>query len=98
MTGTFRKLKQDYGFIAGEDGIDYFFHWSNLSKFTKQFRYCQEGEKVNFEVEIGERGPRAVNIKVEGYTLTPPKSFTITAPGVIDLGTTNGIKPIEVKE
>jgi len=74
MTGEFRKLKHDYGFIAGEDGIDYFFHWSGLSKFTKQFRYCREAEKVEFDVEISERGPRAVNIKVEGYTIKVPVS------------------------
>ena len=72
MNGTFRKLKDGYGFVAGEDGIDYFFHWSNLSKFTKQFRYCQENEKVTFDVAISDRGPRAINIKVEGHTITPP--------------------------
>jgi CspA family cold shock protein len=72
MQGEFRKLKDGYGFIAGEDGIDYFFHWSGLSKFTKQFRYCKDGEKVSFDVQVSERGPRAVNIKVEGYTIKVP--------------------------
>lgn len=72
MHGEFRKLKDGYGFIAGEDGIDYFFHWSGLSKFTKQFRYCKEAEKVEFDVQISERGPRAVNIRVDGYTIKVP--------------------------
>lgn len=72
MQGEFRKLKDGYGFIAGEDGIDYFFHWSGLSKFTKQFRYCKDGEKVSFDVQVSERGPRAVNIKVDGYTILVP--------------------------
>ena len=72
MTGTFRKLKNGFGFVAGEDGLDYFFHWSNLSKFTKQFRYCQEGEKVTFDVGVSDRGPRAMNIKIDGHTLIPP--------------------------
>jgi cold shock CspA family protein len=72
MTGELRKLKDGYGFIAGNDGIDYFFHWSGLSKFTKQFRYCKEGEKADFEVQISERGPRAVGIKIEGYTIIAP--------------------------
>lgn len=72
MRGTIRKLKDGYGFIAGEDGVDFFFHWSGLSKFTKQFRYCKEEEKVDFDIEISERGPRAVNIKVDGYTIKVP--------------------------
>jgi cold shock CspA family protein len=75
MNGTFRKMKDGFGFIAGEDGIDYFFHWQGLSKFTKQFRYCQENEKVTFEVEVTERGPRAVNVKVDGYTILVPPSL-----------------------
>ena len=69
MNGYFRILKNGYGFIAGNDGIDYFFHWTGLSKFTKQFRYCKDGEKVEFEVEISERGPRAINIQVDGATI-----------------------------
>lgn len=72
MNGDFRKLKDGYGFIAGQDGIDYFFHWSGLSKFTKQFRYCKEGEKVEFDVQVSERGPRAVNIRVDGSTIIVP--------------------------
>lgn len=82
MTGSFRKLKNGYGFIAGEDGIDYFFHWQGLSKFTKQFRYCQENEKVTFEVEVTERGPRAVNVKVDGYTILLPPSITSATTSV----------------
>lgn len=74
MNGTFRKIKLGYGFIAGNDGIDYFFHWSNLSKFTKQLRYCQEGEPVTFTVLIGDRGPRAVDIEVVGHTIEKPSS------------------------
>lgn len=72
MEGKFRKIKVGYGFIAGEDGIDYFFHWTNMSKFTKQLRYCQEDEPVTFDVSLSDRGPRAVNIKVKGHTITPP--------------------------
>lgn len=72
MNGDFRKLKDGYGFIAGLDGIDYFFHWSGLSKFTKQFRYCKEGEKVEFDVQVSERGPRAVNIRIDGSTIIVP--------------------------
>jgi cold shock CspA family protein len=78
LQGEFRKLKDGYGFIAGEDGIDYFFHWQGLSKFTKQFRYCKEGEKVDFDVEVQPRGPRAINVKVSGYTILTPISQSIS--------------------
>ena len=68
MNGLFRKLKNDYGFIAGDDGIDYFFHRTDLSKFTVAFRYCKEEQKVTFDPLISERGPRAIDIKVDGHT------------------------------
>jgi cold shock CspA family protein len=77
MNGEFRKLKDGYGFIAGEDGIDYFFHWTGLSKFTKQFRYCKDNEKVEFEVQVSERGPRAVQVRVDGYTIKVPVSVAV---------------------
>ena len=69
MNGTVRKLKDGFGFIAGDDGIDCFFHWQMLSKFTIQFRYLKEGMEVTFEPEYTDRGPRAQNIKVKGHTI-----------------------------
>ena len=69
MEGTIRKLKNGYGFVAGQDGIDYFFHWQMLSKFTIQFRYLKENQKVTFEPEYTDRGPRAKDIKVDGHTI-----------------------------
>ena len=69
MNGTIRKLKDGFGFVAGADGIDCFFHWQMLSKFTIQFRYLKEGMEVTFEPEYTDRGPRAQNIKVKGHTI-----------------------------
>ena len=69
MDGTIRKLKNGFGFIAGTDGIDYFFHWQMLSKFTIQFRYLHENQAVTFDPEYRDRGPRAINIKVTGQTI-----------------------------
>lgn len=49
-----------YGFIATEEGKDVFFHRTALRDVD--FDSLQEGQSVEFEVEQGRRGPRAVNI------------------------------------
>lgn len=72
MEGTIRKLKSGYGFVAGADGIDYFFHWTDLLKTSKQFRNLAEGEKCEFEPSVNERGPRATTIKVGDLVFSAP--------------------------
>lgn len=69
MEGTIRKLNKGYGFIAGSDGVDYFFHWSDILKTSKQFRNLEEGEKCDFEPGVNDRGPRATSIKVNDLAL-----------------------------
>jgi CspA family cold shock protein len=48
-----------FGFIKGEDGKDIFVHNSDIEG-KKSLR---EGEKVEFEVTAGDKGPRAVKVK-----------------------------------
>ncbi len=60
MEGTvkfFNTMKR-FGFIAGEDGKEYFVHESGLKEGVS----IQENDKVTFDVEEGERGPKAVNV------------------------------------
>lgn len=60
MEGTvkfFNTMKR-FGFIAGEDGKEYFVHESGLVEGTS----IRENDKVSFEVEDGDRGPKAVNV------------------------------------
>jgi cold shock protein len=61
-TGTvkFFNVSKGYGFIAPDDGSkDVFVHQSGLiDKIT-------EGDKVSYDVEQGEKGLNAVNVKVE---------------------------------
>ena len=66
IEGNVRKLKQDrgFGFIAGDDGRDHFFHWSGMDKSSKNFRELEIQDRVSFVVIEGEKGPRAVLIKV----------------------------------
>lgn len=68
ITGAIRKLKEGYGFIAGDDGKDYFFHWSAMERTGKNFRDLAVQERVEFSiVEVHEHGEtkwRAVQVRV----------------------------------
>ena len=62
MTGTVKWFNEEkgFGFILGEDGKDYFLHFSNIEK--QGFKTVLEGERVSFEVENSDRGPQATRI------------------------------------
>lgn len=64
--GSVRKIKQDrgFGFIAGDDGQDHFFHWSGMEKTTKNFRELEVQDRVSFVAITGDKGPRAICIRV----------------------------------
>lgn len=68
-TGTIRKLMREkgYGFIQGEDGSDLFFHRSALKETT--FASLKEGDRVEFSIEQGPKGPRATKISLVKKTL-----------------------------
>ncbi len=64
MTGTIKSLivEKNFGFITPEDGSkDIFFHASALGD-GMQFSDLQKGDKVSFDVEESEKGPRAANV------------------------------------
>ena len=50
-----------YGFITSEDGGDIFVHYSSIE--GGGFKSLVEGDSVSFEVEQGEKGPKAVNVE-----------------------------------
>ena len=58
-TVKFFNDRKNFGFIAGDDGKEYFVHRSGLKEVTD----LQEGDKVSFEVVEGERGPKAENVE-----------------------------------
>lgn len=61
--GKIIRLNKGFGFIEGDDGRDYFFHWSELSKFSKHFRNLAPGDSVTFQPGRTEEGPRAYAIE-----------------------------------
>ncbi|HZM71717.1 MAG TPA: cold shock domain-containing protein [Candidatus Cryosericum sp.] len=51
-----------YGFITPEDGSkDVFVHHTAIQ--SQGFRTLQEGETVEFEIQQGQKGPAAANVR-----------------------------------
>lgn len=62
MKGTVKwfNAKKGFGFISDEEGKDVFVHFSALQ--MDGFKVLEEGDKVEFEVIDGEKGPQAANV------------------------------------
>jgi cold shock protein len=62
ITGTVKWFNGDkgFGFIEREGGKDVFVHFSAIQ--GAGFRNLQEGQKVEFNVEQGPKGPQATNV------------------------------------
>ena len=53
--------KRGWGFIIKEDGEDIFVHYSAIK--GEGFRSLDEGQRVQFEIENGDKGPAAANVE-----------------------------------
>ncbi len=62
MKGTVKWFnnQKGYGFISDEEGNDVFVHYSGLN--MEGFKSLDEGQKVEFDVVNGEKGPQATNV------------------------------------
>ena len=60
--GTVKWFKDDkgYGFIAGEDGVEVFVHFSAIN--GEGFKSLSEGQKVSYDVQQGPKGLQAANV------------------------------------
>ena len=52
--------KKGYGFIEQDNGEDIFFHFSSIN--MQGFKTLNESDRVSFDVEETERGPKAKNV------------------------------------
>ena len=53
-----------YGFIAVDGGQDVFVHFSAI--VGDGYRSLEEGQKVEFDITQGQKGPQAENVKAFG--------------------------------
>lgn len=63
-SGTVKWFDDDkgYGFIEQEDGEDAFVHYSEIA--GEGYKSLKEGQEVEFDVEEGDKGPKAINVEV----------------------------------
>ena len=54
--------RKGYGFIERDDGEDVFVHHSGIE--ATGFKSLNEGDRVTFDIEQGNKGPAAVHVKV----------------------------------
>ena len=62
MEGSVKWFNRNkgYGFIAGDDGQEYFVHHTSL----EQGVFIRDNDKVSFDPDKGDRGPVAKNVKL----------------------------------
>lgn len=56
----FFNRKKGFGFITGDDGNDYFVHFTAIPRGT----FINDNDRVAFETAQGERGPKADKIQM----------------------------------
>jgi len=62
-TGTVKwfNAEKGYGFISQEGGADVFVHHSAIQ--MNGYRTLEEGQQVEFEVQEGQKGLQAANVR-----------------------------------
>ncbi|MCM3005794.1 cold-shock protein [Priestia koreensis] len=55
------NAEKGFGFIEVEGGDDVFVHFSSIQ--GEGYKSLDEGQKVTFDIEQGQRGPQAANVQ-----------------------------------
>ena len=65
ITGTVKwfNAAKGYGFISREDGEDVFVHYTSI-RDNGGFRTLEEGQKVEFTIGEGKKGPQALDVTI----------------------------------
>jgi len=63
LTGTVKWFngQKGYGFISHDGGEDVFVHYSAID--GQGFRNLEEGDRVEFVIEQGQKGPAAAEVR-----------------------------------
>jgi CspA family cold shock protein len=56
------NAEKGYGFISQEGGPDVFVHFSAIQ--MQGYKSLEEGQRVEFEVTQGQKGPQAANVRM----------------------------------
>ncbi|HEY9061659.1 MAG TPA: cold-shock protein [Pseudobacteroides sp.] len=64
MIGTVKWFSSEkgFGFIERDNGEDVFVHFSAIK--GEGYKSLSEGQKVEFDLEKGQRGPQAANVRL----------------------------------
>ena len=54
------NAEKGFGFISTEDGNDVFVHFSAIQ--SEGYKTLDEGQKVEFDIVVGAKGPQAANV------------------------------------